>query len=843
MVAGKGARVIANTESLSNGASQCTIQKDRTFIGAHAGCEYYWCTNVKDITNCLSQMNPDQFNTPFQTASWLKAIINAETDPKHIIIVGFQNHQPVVLFPFALKKTWFGTKLTWLGEKISDYNNIIVDGDYRSRMPSGLCHIVMRMLHDSSRNFEAAHLIRVQPEFPCFPGEPENHTLLLEAEYSSHALSLEKNWKQLYQKLRSSKSRSRLKNKLQSLRKTGHVSFGRIRGNTARIEAATVILDWKAAQLYQINARNPFNDGTEPSRTRQTIENEIRSDNSSLQIFGLFLDGKLIAGMLAFVTKDTFYLYVTSFSSQIARKFSVGTQLLVKTLEYAARSGCRTYDFLIGDEPYKQDWCDTKIPLQHHAKAYSGRGRLICQLIRLQHHLKLNLQKHPATVDFIKHCLKKSGFYSIQNKADGEKQFIRNKSMPHGSSRYEKILLLGNYRPSLTLARNYQKQGYTVIVGSHGCERNCSKSNAVADIWNHSPLENDLIKFARELNEFRKTHPDLRAIIPVAEEYVRLIAENPELFKDIPELVTMRPDLVNKCLDKDYMMQLAGKNSVPTTRFASVRGKTALETRIAEMGYPVVLRPTDSTRRLAGKKVLILETPSDLQSAYLDAGIDNLEFVIQKKFSGRRHNVYFACHKGHMTRCLHAVILRTDQINDTGLAVEGVTLEPSGTLIEQTKRMLVALDYSGIGCAQYLVSPHDGSTSFLEINPRIAGNHALPEFAGLDLGRYFLENSKNGWRDFTPVSGKSGIRYCWTTGDLLGIKGAYMRSEISAFRAIAWCLRAISTGIRSNVHMVYRKSDPWPALTALIELVPRIARWKKPQGNSGQSTIYQDAKQ
>jgi len=402
------------------------------------------------------------------------------------------------------------------------------------------------------------------------------------------------------------------------------------------------------------------------------------------------------------------------------------------------------------------------------------------------------------------------------------------------------ILLLGNYRPSITLARMLSRRGYQVVVGAHGCERGCQYSNAVSRIWNHSPLSDKPDKFVSELREFSDRNPDLVAIVAVAEEYVRLIAENEARFEEFANLVSMQAELVNKCLDKSYMMQLAEKNDVPTAPYCRTSNSQEFARAVKKIGTPLILRLRDSTRRLGGKKALILNDAKSLKIANSELKFDRQEMLIQQKFEGRRHNIYFAANGGKLVRCLHAVITRTDSVDDTGLAVEGTTLEPKGELVEQTKRLLEALNYDGIGCAQFLVNADSGNSSFLEINPRIAGNHALPEYAGLGLGDFMLDAMLRNSVDEAPENGRAGIRYCWTSGDLMGLKVAYLRGEINLSEAITWFARAVRAGVRSDVHMVFSWRDPMPALRALWNVFPRIARWKTPVVNPGENTICQD---
>ncbi len=403
------------------------------------------------------------------------------------------------------------------------------------------------------------------------------------------------------------------------------------------------------------------------------------------------------------------------------------------------------------------------------------------------------------------------------------------------------VLLLGNYRPSLTLARTLRDRGLRVVVGTHGCDKSCNHSNAVSYIWDHSPLTSSPDNFIKELHRFVESNTGPVSIFPIAEEYVRLIAQHEKLFNAFPNIISMSADTVNNCLNKNYMMQLALKNGVPTAEYASTSEEIEFSSAIRKLGYPVIIRPKDSTRRLAGKKAVFLENEKSLAAITDDIKRERYDLLVQQKFTGARHNIYFAANSGKLIRCLHAVINRTDSIDDTGLAVKGITLRPEGELVEQTSRLLAALDYSGIGCAQFLVNPDNGRTSFLEINPRIAGNHALPEHAGLDLGNYLFDWASGNEPDQHPVMGKADIRYCWTSGDLMGIKVSFLRGEINAVTAAKWCLRAVIDGIRSDVHMVFCMSDPVPGIKALWNIVPRIARWRQPPEINGKSTICQES--
>ena len=401
------------------------------------------------------------------------------------------------------------------------------------------------------------------------------------------------------------------------------------------------------------------------------------------------------------------------------------------------------------------------------------------------------------------------------------------------------ILLLGNYRPSLILARTFNARGFDVFVGSHGCERLCQHSNAVKGIWGHSSLDHGPLVLAEELRNFTKENSGLTAIIPVAEEYVRMFAENEDEFLGLPKIVTMDSELVMKCLNKPIMLSLADSANVPTAPFVCSQGLSQTLARMdGYIEFPIIVRPKDSTKRINGHKAITIENEANLIADFRKFGLENQEVLLQQKFLGKRHNVYFAAINGRITRQLHAVIERTDNTDGTGLAVDGNTLFADSDLVEQTSKILVSLNYSGIGCAQFLVNDATGKTSFLEINPRIAGNHALPEHAGLDLGWFNFERVVSGIEDETQIMAPSGIRYCWTSGDLMGAKVAYLRGEIGLPGFLIWLGKAMSTAVRADLHMVFSFKDPMPAIRGILNLIPRLARWRKPITSPGENTIY-----
>jgi predicted ATP-grasp superfamily ATP-dependent carboligase len=396
--------------------------------------------------------------------------------------------------------------------------------------------------------------------------------------------------------------------------------------------------------------------------------------------------------------------------------------------------------------------------------------------------------------------------------------------VPTRTTQKKSILLLGNYRPTLPLAKKFSSQGYEVICGSLGCEIDFKQSRYVSQIWEHPDGTRAPTIFFQELGRFCNEHTELTAIFPVLEDYVRLFAEHAHLFPKLPPVIMNDPALVLKCVDKLFMMKLAEECSVPIAPFAKVHNESELNQAVKEIGLPIVIRPANATIALNEKKAVTTHSNTDIENLNIDWQKHSQGLILQRRFDGIRHNIYFAAVEGRICRYLDAVITRTNCVDGTGLAVETVTIEPNQNLKHQTERMVGALNYTGVGLAQYLVNEETGESSFLEINPRIAGCHKIPEYAGLELGTFLTELTLTGQPDITPHIGRGNIRYAWTSADLIAAKTAWRKKEISSGKTIGWTAKILLAGLRSNIHSVFSRADPKPGLLSLAKALPGMAR-------------------
>jgi len=410
------------------------------------------------------------------------------------------------------------------------------------------------------------------------------------------------------------------------------------------------------------------------------------------------------------------------------------------------------------------------------------------------------------------------------------------------------VLVLGNYRPTLTVVRTLARNGFHVVLGlGHDPEGSAQHSRHVHEIWDHPRLETqDGALFGAALGNLLSSRPDIRIVYPVSEALVRWLAGNEgRLPRDV--LVASPPAaMVDICLDNLRMAECAASEGVPCQPFAAAWSLDELRAEAERLGYPVVVRPLHHPLRLGGRKAVILKGPGDLFDAFPAWPEGHRGLLVQKFARGERRNLYFAADRGKVLRSLEVRIVRTDSLDGTGLSVEGEIVPVTPCLEDDLTRMARRLSYTGIGCAQFLVDPATGDVSFLEIKPRIAGSHRTTEAMGMDLTRLAISLAAGTacHERYERFSYEHGPRYCWTYGDLVALKAAVAAREIGAFEAVQWLARAAATFFRADFHLTWDKDDPWPTLLLFAGKVPGLS-WlsgiRRPRPHPGMQLLRRSA--
>lgn len=393
------------------------------------------------------------------------------------------------------------------------------------------------------------------------------------------------------------------------------------------------------------------------------------------------------------------------------------------------------------------------------------------------------------------------------------------------AGRGDTVLLLGNYRPSLTLIRTMAAEGRRFIVGLNAGEIGYEYSRHVTEAWRHPAIDRNAgADFLTALASLLDKRDDIGTVLPVSDAMVLFLARHRDAIAPCVAVASPAPEIVLLCADKIKSLELAHANGVSTLPFAVVRDGRTLRETADLIGYPLTLRSLTPGLRLHDRKALIIDDAAALKTtlARWPDGHDSL--LVQRFAAGGRRNMFFAARHGRLLAHVESRILRTRTVDGTGFSVLEETVEPTPALVEDTRRLIAALNYTGVGFTQFILAPDGDGHCFIEIDARLSANTAVPELSGVPMARLAIALAREddpGFKEDDFSYGK-GRLYAWTFGDLSGLKHAVRGGDVAMYGALARLVDIARAAWRADVHFTWSWRDPLPTAAIFLRGIFRL---------------------
>ncbi len=389
--------------------------------------------------------------------------------------------------------------------------------------------------------------------------------------------------------------------------------------------------------------------------------------------------------------------------------------------------------------------------------------------------------------------------------------------------RYGRVLVLGDYRQTVTVVRSLGRAGFEVTLGTDQMHSPTAHSRFVSDVWvydNASPQ-----RFRNNLEAFlRSERPDF--VFTVGESQLRRLVGAAARFEPLTTWVNPDFATVDRCFDKRAMYELAPTLGVPSVPWAPFTSAEDWRNHARAMGYPVVIKRKDSAAHVLERKALIFADAAQLDAflAGLAPDPECASLLLQKFARGTRHNCHVAAADGRLLAYFEQKVLRTDEPDDTGIGVAGQAVAPSPALRAHCEALLKALRYTGIGCIQFLVDARSAGATFLEFNARMDSTAALPYRMGMDYPVLAVQlaayrkaraagRSDAGRLLPEPLPGRyaEGKTYHWLHGDLSAFRRR-AREGRTALRDLAAYALDMAWRSLTSYHLTFDWRDPMPTL-------------------------------
>ena len=310
--------------------------------------------------------------TPFQTFDWLSAWqrhVGVLTGATPAIVIARRGETIAFILPLAVQPG-LARWLTFLGGDLCDYNAPLLAPDFAALVPDGFAPV----WRDIASLLQATPALRhdtvIFEKMPATIGAQKNPLLCLDVHLNAsgaYETPLGADWEQFYTTKRSSSTRRRDRTKLKRLNEMGPVKFVNPDGSAELALTLDLLIQQKSKAFARMGVPNLF---ARPGYVAFYRELATSPRMRPLVHLSRLDVGPTWAALnLGLTFRDCYFHILASYDDGEVSRFGPGAAHLRELLRYAISRGLKRFDFTIGDEPYKRDWCDTEQQLFDYSAA------------------------------------------------------------------------------------------------------------------------------------------------------------------------------------------------------------------------------------------------------------------------------------------------------------------------------------------------------------------------------------------------------------------------------------------------------------------------------------------
>ncbi|MFN0192026.1 MAG: GNAT family N-acetyltransferase [Aestuariivirga sp.] len=314
--------------------------------------------------------------TAFQSQAWLDCWQRSAASAKAempITVLVYRAGELGLVLPLSLSVKHGVRFLRWRGDSFNDYCGPIIDPALLPVLTPAGVGVLLTKSVEKLGLVDVVYLQK-QPGSYGAVANPFVGEAALPHHVQSHATELGPSWDDYYRSKRSSKTRRRLKEKLNALSRLGTVEIGLCEDPDEARRLVARELEFKSVQLARRRNANPLS-STEAAAFLTDYFGTHCAGRA--WVAALRLDQDPIAIAYGFRNADVWVLYQIAIKEGPYAAHSPGLHLFMHLLKTCCSQGVRYFDLSLGDESYKRDWCEMATTLFTTMLPVSGRGRLV----------------------------------------------------------------------------------------------------------------------------------------------------------------------------------------------------------------------------------------------------------------------------------------------------------------------------------------------------------------------------------------------------------------------------------------------------------------------------------
>lgn len=304
-------------------------------------------------------------------STWYETIGRHQPITVHICEVRDHRGQPLLLLPLAIRKRRGVSCLLWLGGRQADYHGPIVAPSYRETVRSDEFPAFWRLVLGALPAIDVVHFTKQPETIETLP----NPFLSLGAVPRDWAFftKLEGSWDEYYRRKRNARDRANTRKHFRRLCERGAVEFS-VATTPARRQAVTEIMfEQKQQRYFATRSTNILREPGSQEFYRSLALAPSAMDR--IHVSALQCGGDIVATHWGMLFRNRWYWLMPSFAGGDWGRYSPGRILLENLLQWCFQNGVAVFDFTIGGERYKLDWCEEQMRLFEYIEPLNAKGR------------------------------------------------------------------------------------------------------------------------------------------------------------------------------------------------------------------------------------------------------------------------------------------------------------------------------------------------------------------------------------------------------------------------------------------------------------------------------------
>ena len=325
----------------------------------------------EDLKGLWGAFDLQSNSLPFHSYEWQRYWNEQVGQPKYnmaiCVVVCTVDSRVRAIFPFGINVTMGARVLSFLGAEEADYGAPLLATDIDSKEFKALWAAVSSSI--------PPHDVVFFRNMPKNINKTDNF-LLENIKTKESGMSYSTTLPDTFDDYSLRLSKSMLKDNRRMVRRLsemGELTFKVIYTPEEFKKTIQILISQKETRYSLSGAKNIFHNERIKSFYTNIFTLLNRGFNIHLSV--LMLDDEILATHLGIHDRDQFFYLMPTFNHDDKwKKFSLGRIHLERLINWAIDNHIKKFDFTIGGESYKSNWCNSEMAIYNHFKLRSPRG-------------------------------------------------------------------------------------------------------------------------------------------------------------------------------------------------------------------------------------------------------------------------------------------------------------------------------------------------------------------------------------------------------------------------------------------------------------------------------------